>query len=161
MLEYLRFLLRVEKGELKSSIREFAKVRRQALARELELRGSDLVVSITWNTDCTDVDLHVIEPTGEECYYGHRETQIGGQLTTDVTQGYGPEMYTLKKAKHGKYRIRAKYFSSDCNPATARTKVYATVIEGYGTAQERRTTKVVALKDGQEMHDIALVKVGQ
>ncbi len=51
---------------------------------------------ITWNTDTTDVDLHVIEPSGEECFYRHRNTRrSGGRLTQDVTQGYGPEMYVL------------------------------------------------------------------
>jgi uncharacterized protein YfaP (DUF2135 family) len=28
-----------------------------------------------------DIDLHVVEPTGEEAYYGHRNTRIGGMVT--------------------------------------------------------------------------------
>ena len=51
---------------------------------------ADIVLIINWNTNNTDVDLHVIDPTGEECYYRNRETKIGGKLTIDVTEGYGP-----------------------------------------------------------------------
>jgi uncharacterized protein YfaP (DUF2135 family) len=93
--------------------------------------------------------------------YNHRRTAIGGEITQDVTQGYGPEMYVLRKAAPGTYQIRVKYFASDRNRASARTKVYATVIEGEGTPQERVTRKVVTLSDGQQMHDILTVKVGK
>jgi len=31
-----------------------------------------LFVYLGWDTDRTDVDLHVVEPTGEECYYSVR-----------------------------------------------------------------------------------------
>jgi uncharacterized protein YfaP (DUF2135 family) len=119
--------------------------------------GADLVVMITWNTDDSDVDLHVVEPSGEECYYGHRATRAGGRLTRDVTQGFGPEMYVLPRRSPGTFQIRAKYFASERNRATARTKVYATVIEGWGTKNERVTEKVVTLVEDKEMHDIATV----
>jgi Ca-activated chloride channel family protein len=41
----------------------------------------------------TDMDLHVLEPSGEEAYYGHNLTTIGGKVSRDFTQGYGPEVY--------------------------------------------------------------------
>ena len=36
---------------------------------------------------CDRVDLHVVEPTGEECNYGNKLTEIGGQLSRDFTAG--------------------------------------------------------------------------
>lgn len=36
-----------------------------------------LWISISWLTDANDVDLHVIDPDGEECYYGHTSTRLG------------------------------------------------------------------------------------
>ncbi|CAF4270400.1 unnamed protein product, partial [Rotaria sordida] len=33
-----------------------------------------LRIVMVWDTNDTDVDLHVIEPTGEECYYSHKNT---------------------------------------------------------------------------------------
>ena len=115
--------------------------------------------SITWNTDHTDVDLHVVEPGGEECFYGHRKTKQGGEITQDVTQGYGPEMYVLPKAGRGEYKIRAHYYASDRNRQSARTKVQVMVFEGWGTKSERVTDKVVTLALNQEKHDVATVVV--
>jgi uncharacterized protein YfaP (DUF2135 family) len=44
------------------------------------------------------MDLWVIEPTGEKCYYSHPSTKIGGRLSKDLTGGYGPEEYMVKNA---------------------------------------------------------------
>ena len=160
-LDYLRFLRRISKGELQTSASDFARRRLEELAKERDVREADVLVSITWNTDGTDVDLHVIEPSGEECYYSHPTTAMGGRLTQDVTQGYGPEMYLLPHAKPGTYQVRVKYFASDQNRTSARTKVYATVYRGWGTKSESRTQKVVTLKYGEEMHDIASIVIGK
>jgi hypothetical protein len=159
-LDYLRLLRRIERGEAKTSLAAHAKARAGEIAGQFNFGRPDLVVMITWNTDNTDVDLHVIEPSGEECYYSHRRTQIGGSLTQDVTQGYGPEMYTLTSGTTGKFAIRAHYFASDRNRMSARTKVYATVIEGWGTPKERVTEKVVTLELGKQVHEIATVNKG-
>ena len=102
-LDYLRFLRRINNKKLTSSVPEFAKARLKTLSEEFDFEAADLMVVVSWNTDSTDVDLHVIEPNGEECYYSHRDTAIGGHITQDVTQGYGPEMYVLKKAQKGTY----------------------------------------------------------
>ena len=72
-----------------------------------------------------------------------------------MTRGYGPEMYVLPRAPRGKFAVRAHYYASDRNRASARTKVYVTLFEGWGTANERVTEKVVALDDGKQWHDIA------
>jgi hypothetical protein len=158
-LDYLRFLRRLEKGELKSHVQEYATARLKTVAQEFDLGAADLVVVITWNTDGTDVDLHVFEPSGEECFYSHRQTRSGGELTQDVTQGYGPEMYVLRKAPGGTYDIKVKYFASDRNRASARSKVYATIIEGWGTPAEQVNRHVVTLVEGKEMLDVAKMKV--
>lgn len=113
---------------------------------------------MTWNTDNTDIDLHVLEPSGEDCYYGNRHTKAGGEMSTDVTQGFGPEMYFIEHAPRGSYRIRAHYFASDRSRLATRTKAYVTVFEGFGTAQERVTTKVVALADDRSEHDILTIE---
>ena len=156
-LDYLRFL---RSQASTTSVPNFARARQKTLARRFaDVSGQDLLVVITWNTDNSDVDLHVTEPTGEECYYQNKQTRIGGKLTTDVTQGYGPEMYTLARARSGAYEIRVKYFASVRNRATARTKVYATVYRHWGTARERSTQKVVTLTEGKQMHAIATVEI--
>ena len=157
-VDYVHLLRRIQKGELKTRLGGFAATRLKDLSDEVALSGADLVVMITWNTDNSDVDLHVTEPSGEECFYSHRHTASGGELTQDVTQGYGPEMYVERRAPRGAYQIRAHYFASQRSRETARTKVYAHVIENWGRADERITEGVVTLEEGKEMHDILTVK---
>ena len=150
-LDYMRFL-----QTAKLSDPSFASQRRTSLIKEIGITQADIVVSISWNTDGTDVDLHIKEPGlfGEECFYSHRETRIGGKLTRDVTQGYGPEMYVLPNAKGGDYKIWAHYYASDRIKASARTKVYATIFQNWGKPNETVTRKVVSLADNKEDHNI-------
>src|SRR5690606_29130847 len=39
-------------------------------------------VTVSWDVD-SDVDLHVVEPTGEEIYYGNVDSDAGGMLDLD------------------------------------------------------------------------------
>jgi hypothetical protein len=73
----------------------------------------DLFVWLGWDTDHTDVDLHVKEPTGEEVYYSHnRSATTGAHVSRDFTDGYGPEVYTLPSAPKGTYSVDTNYFAS-------------------------------------------------
>ena len=153
-IEYLQFLTQIKNGKLKTSVPDYAAARLKTMSGEFGLGENDLLVTITWNTDGTDVDLHVTEPNGETCSYNHTHTRRGGAITRDVTQGYGPEMYTIRHAEKGTYRIRVKYFSSDANRLSTRTKVYATIYRHFGTPRQTVTRKVVTLRSGKEMHDV-------
>ncbi|MBI5529344.1 MAG: hypothetical protein HY897_23715 [Deltaproteobacteria bacterium] len=42
----------------------------------------DIQISLNWDRP-NDVDLHVIEPSGEEIFYAHRTSSAGGQLDLD------------------------------------------------------------------------------
>jgi uncharacterized protein YfaP (DUF2135 family) len=112
---------------------------------------------IEWTTDGTDVDLHVTDPNGEECFYGRRETAIGGTMSRDVTQGLGPEMFVLERAVPGAYAIRAHCFASDRNRLSARTRVLATIWEDYGRPGERMSRRAITLGAADESVDIASV----
>lgn len=158
-VEYFDLLQQITSGKMKTSVPDFAKQRLPEVAREVQIDSADIVVMITWNTDGTDVDLHVTEPGGETCFYGNRNTRMGGKLTQDVTQGYGPEMYVLKNAQSGQYLVQAKYFASDRNRASTRTKVSVVVIEDYGTQAQRMSERVVTLAYDKDMHD--LFKIGR
>jgi hypothetical protein len=155
-LDYLRFL-----KTAKLSDGTFASQRRESLAKQIGVQQADIVVTIAWNTDGTDVDLHIKEPglKGQECYYSHPNTRIGGSLTRDVTQGYGPEMYVLPDAPKGDYKIWAHYFARDRIKASARTKVYATIFQYWGKPNETVIRKVITLEDNKEKHDIITLYV--
>jgi tetratricopeptide (TPR) repeat protein len=70
----------------------------------------DLRVVLTWDADNTDIDLWVTDPDGERAYYGNRLTYQGGRMSRDFTGGYGPEEFSLKVAKPGKYRVEANFY---------------------------------------------------
>ena len=157
-LEYLRMLLDIEEGKRKTSVSQFAQARLKTLSSQYDPGKVDLIVGITWNTDGTDVDLHVTEPNGEECYYQHTSTRRGGSITQDVTGGFGPEMYTIRKSETGDYRVRVKYFASDANRTSTRTKVYVTIYQHWGSERQTAVRKVVTLRGNKEMHNVAMVR---
>jgi uncharacterized protein YfaP (DUF2135 family) len=97
----------------------------------------DLRVILSWDTDHTDLDLHVKEPSGEESWYGHRETASGGSLDVDVTDGYGPEIYTQANAQPGTYTVFVSYFSDHGN---AQSEVKVDVLLYEGTEREEHLT---------------------
>ncbi len=155
-LDYLHILNKV-KENTNSTIADYASARYTTLRKEFKEKDADLMAVISWNTDNSDIDLHVIEPTGEKCYYSNRKTRIGGYMTNDVTRGYGPEMYILENGKAGKYKVKVKYFSSDRNRSQTRTKIYATIYKNWGKKNEEVISKVVSLADNKQMHDIITV----
>mmetsp|Transcript_66902 Transcript_66902/g.156832 ORF Transcript_66902/g.156832 Transcript_66902/m.156832 type:complete len:1018 (+) Transcript_66902:80-3133(+) len=81
-----------------------------------------LRITLSWLTDANDVDLHVIDPDGNECYYANRNTPWGLELYSDQTAGLGPEVVVVSK-KQGTYRIGVKYFSSGAMGASRGTVI--------------------------------------
>lgn len=144
-VELLHVLERVDSGESKSSLPKYARARLQQLRRRWSDEGLDVAVVMHWNTDRTDVDLHVTEPSGEECYYSHNRTKSGGQLTQDITEGLGPEMYSLETAPVGEYRIEAKYYRADANRTKAPTEALLTVLRNVGRPNAKMRTERITL----------------
>lgn len=86
-------------------------------SRLVALLDTDVRVVMEWNTPRTDLDLWVTEPKGAKVGYSYPLSPWGGKLSGDVTNGYGPEEYIIRRANSGKYEVRAKTFASDrANP---------------------------------------------
>ncbi|KAL7560439.1 hypothetical protein ACA910_020487 [Epithemia clementina (nom. ined.)] len=81
-----------------------------------------LMVWLGWDTDKTDVDLHVMEPSLEEVYFGNKRG-TASCLSRDFQQGYGPEVYLVKNdgALTGEYEVHARYFTSHQDSALTGT----------------------------------------
>lgn len=120
----------------------------------------DVRIVMSWDADNTDIDLHVVEPSGEEAFYGHNLTTIGGHVSRDFTQGYGPEEYVLRRAMPGVYKIRCKYYGSSQQTLVGPATVAAVVITNYGRPNERRQTLTLRLDKVKEMVDIGEVTIG-
>jgi len=114
----------------------------------------DIRVVINWNKDNTDIDLWLTDPRGEDCSYGHKSTQIGGRLSNDFTQGFGPEQFLLKKAIKGKYKIKTNFFGERQNmisgPATVMAEVYLYYSDGR---QERKIAVFQSHKENKRESD--------
>lgn len=105
--------------------------------RLIALLDVDLRIILEWNTDETDMDLWVDEPSGERAIYNHPLTAIGGRLSNDMTNGYGPEQYLLRKAPNGEYVIRTNVFRTDSLDPNGATSVRAHVFRNYGRPNEQ------------------------
>jgi len=110
--------------------------------RLLRAMPLDLRVVLAWDADNTDVDLHVIDPNGEEVYFGHARSRQGGAITRDATGGYGPEEFALRVAKPGRYRIEAQFYGHRQQVLLSSTGLMLWLSSGWGTdrQEDRRTT---------------------
>ena len=105
--------------------------------RLIALLDVDIRIVIEWNTEETDLDLWVDEPNGERAYYSNDETRMGGRISNDMTDGYGPEEYLLRRAPGGTFTVRADVYSADeINPNGA-SRITARLIRNFGRPDEK------------------------
>lgn len=152
--QMLRDALR--RGTVKGRLAEHFGWRLEQL--DTERTGGDLRVTISWNTDATDVDLWVIEPDRSKVYYSQRRSASGGELSQDQTQGYGPERYQITKAPKGAYRVVVHYYSPNQNLLAGETHVNVVVTRFAGTPREVTERHTVILKRPGEEVEVCQVE---
>lgn len=162
-VEYLHLLNKMLKNKTSKLSNSFLSQRLMRIKTELKTaeyftEQADLLVTITWSTDNTDVDLHVKEASGETCYYKHDRTKAGGHLSKDMTEGFGPEMYFLNQASKGNYEVLVKYFSDNENRYQEKTKVYLCIYRNWGKDNEEVIRKIVTLAEKKEKQKMAELK---
>ena len=122
----------------------------------LEKMPVDIRIIMNWNLMDVDLDLHIIEPNGEECYYGHKSTQAGARFSKDFTQGYGPEQYLIRNALKGKYQIKTNYFGerelTESGPATVMVEIYTT--RAGRTTKTLKTIQLGKIKENEILAEI-------
>ena len=92
-------------------------------------KSGDVQVSLLWN-NFNDLDLHCIDPRGEEIFFGHTRSASGGQLDVDANGG-GPSTRTpvenifwpAGKAPKGKYKVYVVHFAAQGDPDPTKYKV--------------------------------------
>ncbi len=76
----------------------------------------DLQFNLTWNT-ANDVDLHVIEPGGNEIDWTNTVSVSGGELDVDDVDGYGPEnIFWAATVPAGTYSVFVENFDGSAAP---------------------------------------------
>ena len=122
--------------------------------RLLKKEPVDIRVVLTWDTDNSDMDLWVTDPEEERCYYGHRQTYLGGIISQDVTGGYGPEEFMLKKAPKGNYKIEVNYYGNRSQKQLLPVSLRITFFTHYGTSQEKKQETTVRLSNQREVIEV-------
>lgn len=80
------------------------------------LGTGDVQITLQWNTNA-DLDLHVVDPYGEEINFSHRAAASGGQLDVDSNYPCGQNLYYVEnvfwpsgRAPSGTYRVYVDEF---------------------------------------------------
>jgi len=90
-----------------------------------DLGTGDVQITLTW-PEHTDIDLHVIEPSGEEIWYYHTTSATGGQLDRDNycsnwIAGYPENIYwPTGSSPTGTYQVNVVYYD-DCDLSDGET----------------------------------------
>ncbi len=113
-------------------------------------------VIVTWDAPDADVDLAVTDPSGERCDQDRPATAGGGQLDLDVSDGSGPETFTLPRTIAGRLKVELSLFASR-GPRPVRCRVDVVLREG-GIREERRTYRATLARVG-ETTVVAVVEI--
>jgi len=117
----------------------------------------DLLVAMGWDTDHTDIDLHVNEPNGNHVYFSNK----CGKFSKDFTQGYGPEVYCEKASQKGVYRVSATYYGSNqISQSTGTTSAVLWSVKYYGDfTNEEIIFKMIRLDKNKSEMTVMYVNV--
>ncbi|MBK8727612.1 MAG: carboxypeptidase regulatory-like domain-containing protein [Holophagaceae bacterium] len=120
----------------------------------------DIRVVMVWDTHDSDMDLHVIDTRGEACNYSHNRTALGGRISHDNTEGYGPEEFLLHKALPGTYRIQANYYGTRQQTLSiGPTTLTVTLFMDYGTPRQTRKDITLRLDGRGRMLDVGSFEI--
>ena len=122
--------------------------------RLLKKEPVDIRVVLTWDTDNSDMDLWVTDPEEERCYFENRQTYLGSVISPDITQGYGPEEFMLKKAPKGTYKIEVNYYGNRSQKQLLPVSLRITFFTHYGTPQEKKQETTVRLSNNREVIEV-------
>lgn len=104
---------------------------------------------LSWDTDNTDLDLHVVTPDGEHARYGNTVLNNSGALDMDVTTGYGPEIFAMPAPVHGRYQVYINYYGG--RSETELTTAQLTLITDEGSVNEKQETFIVPMRNAGEL----------
>ena len=109
-----------------------------------------LRVVLSWDSDGTDLDLHVVAQDGVHVFYGNRVGDNGGALDVDVTTGYGPEIYASPAPPKGVYHLFVNFYGSGGDSQDLTTAQIA-IVSQEGTVSEKRQIVQVPMRAPGEL----------
>lgn len=118
----------------------------------------DVRVVIDWNHNDTDIDLWVVDPINEKVYYDNDESKIGGRISEDMMEGYGPEEFMLKNAPKGEYKVLVDYYADNVQKISGPTVLKVTMFTNYGRSNEKKETIIVRLDKEEDELEVGSLK---
>lgn len=109
-----------------------------------------LRVVLSWDSDQTDLDLHVLSPDGAHVFYGQRVAANGGALDVDVTTGFGPEIFASPAPLQGAYHVYVNYYGA-FEQREELTIAQVAVITDEGTPREKQQWRRVPMRRPGEL----------
>lgn len=128
--------------------------------RLLEHQPVDLRVVLTWDADNTDIDLWVVDPTGEVAKYSQPRTRSGGHMSRDFTGGYGPEVFTIHRPIPGTYVVKTHYFSDRQQKITGAVTLQLEFLTRFDSGGSKRQATTRRLENVNGEIEIGRFTVG-
>ncbi|EMV9186103.1 DUF2135 domain-containing protein, partial [Escherichia coli] len=122
--------------------------------------AAKLRVMLSWDSDNTDLDLHLVTPDGGHVWYGNRSLPNGAAQDVDVTTGYGPEIIASPTPLKGQYLVYVNYYgggwseddsSGDVNAAKPLTTAQVTIVTEEGTVNEKQESFLIPMRQPGEL----------
>lgn len=117
-------------------------------------------VTLSWDTDETDVDLWVTDPSGELCFYNNPTTASGLVLDVDDINGYGPENITNLAPPAGDYLVQVHYYSDHDHEQAIGSNCQIVIRLNEGTDDEQLATYSGFLGDTGDMWTVTTITIG-
>ncbi len=126
-----------------------------------------ILATLVWDTNTTDLDLYVKEPSEASVWYGSKAAK--GTLDVDRTGGYGPENYSISSTNTnaGDYGVRVHYYG---DRGIGRSEWTVRVITDEGEPKQRTRTFYGILDrslghqgpggQGADWNDVCTVRAG-
>jgi tetratricopeptide (TPR) repeat protein len=116
----------------------------------------DVRIVIGWSSNDSDIDLWVTDPAKEKCFYENSATSAGGRISNDITQGYGPEEFILKKAAKGNYVIEVNLYGDSRQTLGGPITIKAELFTNFGRASQKRSVIYCRVTSDKEV-----IKIGE
>lgn len=120
----------------------------------------DVRIVVGWSSDNSDVDLWVTDPRKEKCFYQNKQTRIGGRISQDVTQGYGPEEFLLRKALNGNYTVDVNLYGDTRQTIGGPIAIKADLFTDFGKPTQKRRTINFRVTSDKEVINLGALKFG-
>lgn len=121
---------------------------------------TDLRVVLGWDADNVDIDLWVVDPLGEVAIFRNPRTATGGHLSRDFVDGYGPEVFTIRRPIPGTYVVKTHYYANHAQKVLGPVTLQLEFLTHFAGGDSRRETVTRRLDKADGEIEIGRFTVG-